>query len=126
MASFKVFLCVFLHALFLVSSSGTRLFHPFLTADSTMGTDSKSQYKASTYNGMETISRHFGSKRFSGMKLLPLAVAAGEHLEADFAESKRALVEEGREAIKASIQRNGGEPFESKRTSPGGPDPHHH
>ncbi|OMO92434.1 hypothetical protein COLO4_17612 [Corchorus olitorius] len=39
---------------------------------------------------------------------------------------KRALIQEGKEAIKASIRRHDGVPFESARLSPGGPDPHHH
>ncbi|KAE8683770.1 hypothetical protein F3Y22_tig00111191pilonHSYRG00240 [Hibiscus syriacus] len=111
MASFKVFLCISLHVLFLVSSSGTRLFS---TMDLASIMDPKSEYKASTYDGMEVTYRYSEP------------VAAGEHSEAAVAESKRTLVEEGREAIKASIQRNGGMTFESKRTSPGGPDPQHH
>ncbi|KAK8622674.1 hypothetical protein V6N13_117580 [Hibiscus sabdariffa] len=129
MASSKVFLCISLHVLFLVSSSGTRLFHPFSAADPALRTESKSQYTASTNDEMEMAYsyRHFESKQFSGMKQLALAVAAGEeHSKAAVVESKRSLIEEGREAITASIQRNGGIPFEPERLSPGGPDPHHH
>ncbi|GMJ05288.1 hypothetical protein HRI_004198000 [Hibiscus trionum] len=127
MASCKVFLCLSLHVLFLVSSSGTRLFHPFSTADPALRTESKSQHTASTNNEMEIVYRHFESKQFSGIDLIPLTVAAGEeHPKSSVVESKRALIEEAREAIQASIQRNGGIPFESERLSPGGPDPHHH
>ncbi|KAL4311424.1 hypothetical protein GQ457_01G004080 [Hibiscus cannabinus] len=125
MANSKVFLCLSLHVLFLVSSSGTRLFRPFSAADPALRTESKSQYTASTNDEMEMAYsyRHFESKQFSGMERLALAVAAGE---AAVVESKRSLIEEGREAITASIQRNGGIPFEPERLSPGGPDPHHH
>ncbi|KAH1120839.1 hypothetical protein J1N35_003999 [Gossypium stocksii] len=70
--------------------------------------------------------RHVESKQFSGIDQLALAVADKQHPEAAIIESKRALIEEGREAIKASIERNGGIPYETKRRSPGGPDPHHH
>ncbi|PPR88204.1 hypothetical protein GOBAR_AA32484 [Gossypium barbadense] len=49
-----------------------------------------------------------------------------KHLEAAIIESKRALIEEDREAIKASIERNGGISYETKRRSPGEPDLHHH
>ena len=38
-----------------------------------------------------------------------------------------AILEIAKEALKASIERHGGMPFvESKRKSPGGPDPYHH
>ncbi|MBA0785968.1 hypothetical protein Gotri_027736, partial [Gossypium trilobum] len=49
-----------------------------------------------------------------------------KHLEAAIIESKGALIEEDREAIKASIERNGGISYETKRRSPGEPDLHHH
>ncbi|TYG82145.1 hypothetical protein ES288_D01G064000v1 [Gossypium darwinii] len=127
MVSFKVLFYLSLQVLFLVSSSGTRLFHPFSTADPALEMESKSQYKASSkHDEVEITYRHFESKQFSGTDQLALAVAGKQHSKATIIEAKRPLIEEGREAIKASIQRNGGIPFESKRLSPGGPDPHHH
>ena len=141
MASFKVLFCLSLHVLFLISSSGTRLFHPFSVVDQALIEEAKAQNKAIT-DKLEIIDRHFESKQFSGLGQMALAVEAKEHPKASNerqevsktnheskqfpTRSKRALVEEAREAIKASIQRNGGNPFESKRLSPGGPDPHHH
>ncbi|MBA0822910.1 hypothetical protein Goarm_019675 [Gossypium armourianum] len=126
MASFKVLFYLSLQVLFLVSSSGTRLFNPFSTADPALEMESKSQYKASGTHDEEITYRHFESKQFSGADQLALAVAGKQHPKATIIEAKSPLIEEGREAIKASIQRNGGIPFESKRLSPGGPDPHHH
>ncbi|KAK8648381.1 hypothetical protein V6N13_129135 [Hibiscus sabdariffa] len=103
MASFKVFFYLSLHALFLVTSSGTRSSYPFLIADPMSKTELKVHDQ------------------------LALAVTTcEEQTKVSIVESKRALIEKAREAIKASIQRNGGIPFESKRLSPGGPDPHHH
>ncbi|XWS10068.1 hypothetical protein CRYUN_Cryun39dG0044100 [Craigia yunnanensis] len=137
MASFKVLFCLSLHALFLISSSATRLFHPFSIVNQALIEEAKAQNKPST-DKPEIIDRHFESKQFSGIGQMTLAVEAKEHPKASNerqevsktnqfpSSSKRALVEEAREAIKASIQRNGGNPFESKRLSPGGPDPHHH
>ncbi|KAG4161273.1 hypothetical protein ERO13_D01G044450v2 [Gossypium hirsutum] len=126
MASFKVLFYLSLQVLFLVSSSGTRLFHPFSTADPALEMESKPQYKASSTDDEVEITYRFESKQFSGTDQLALAVAGKQHSKATIIEAKRPLIEEGREAIKASIQRNGGIPFESKRLSPGGPDPHHH
>ncbi|TYH86682.1 hypothetical protein ES332_D01G061700v1 [Gossypium tomentosum] len=126
MASFKVLFYLSLQVLFLVSSSGTRLFHPFSTADPALEMESKPQYKASSTDDEVDITYRFESKQFSGTDQLALAVAGKQHSKATIIEAKRPLIEEGREAIKASIQRNGGIPFESKRLSPGGPDPHHH
>ncbi|EOY13183.1 hypothetical protein QUC31_002201 [Theobroma cacao] len=141
MAGFKVLFCLFLHALFFISSSGTRLFHPFSITGQALKEEANSQNKVST-DKLEIIDRHFESKQFSGLGKWTLAVEVKEHPETssdrqevsdrnhapkqNLSSSKRAMIEEAREAIKASVQRNGGNPFESKRLSPGGPDPHHH
>ncbi|KAK8610832.1 hypothetical protein V6N13_081988 [Hibiscus sabdariffa] len=53
-------------------------------------------------------------------------VKTNESKEFSDGKNKLALMQEGREAIKASMKRNIGNPFELKRLSPGGPDPHHH
>lgn len=50
----------------------------------------------------------------SGMLVLPIN------------SNNRTLMEIAKQALKASIQRNGGKPFDSKRVSPGGPDSRHH
>ncbi|PON45685.1 CLAVATA3/ESR (CLE)-related protein [Parasponia andersonii] len=36
------------------------------------------------------------------------------------------LLEAAKHIVEASIQRNGGKPFQPTRLSPGGPDPRHH
>ncbi|XVF18726.1 hypothetical protein REPUB_Repub11eG0047800 [Reevesia pubescens] len=126
MASFKVLFCLSLHTLFLISSSGTRLFHPFSSV-------AEQALNKATRDKIEIIYRQFESKQLSAIgKLTLLAVEAKEQTKAIIesmqfrSSSKRALIEETKKAIKASIQRNGGNPFESKRLSPGGPDPQHH
>ncbi|XVF78719.1 hypothetical protein PTKIN_Ptkin14bG0158000 [Pterospermum kingtungense] len=140
MASFKVLFCLSLLVLFLVSSSGARLFHQFSIFDRVLE-DAKAQNKASTDDG-QIIDRHFESKKLSDIGQTTLAVAAKEDHKASIESfeasetgheskqsrrsSKRALVEEGEDAIQASIERNGGNLFKPERLSPGGPDPHHH
>ncbi|KAK8610600.1 hypothetical protein V6N13_081756 [Hibiscus sabdariffa] len=51
---------------------------------------------------------------------------ANDSKEFSNGKNKSALMQEGREAIKASMKRNLENPFKLKRLSPGGPDPHHH
>ncbi|KAB2032489.1 hypothetical protein E1A91_D05G388900v1 [Gossypium mustelinum] len=118
MATFKLFFTLCLHAFFLIPSSGIRLFpsHPFSISDQT----SKDQ----------KLELNIEFKKFSvTTRLSPiLAVRANEGAESEQfrSNSKHTLMKEAREAIKASIERNAGNPLESKRLSPGGPDPHHH
>ncbi|KAB2615966.1 CLAVATA3/ESR (CLE)-related protein 1-like [Pyrus ussuriensis x Pyrus communis] len=40
--------------------------------------------------------------------------------------NKRAMMESAKQVLKASSETQVGKPFESKRPSPGGPDPQHH
>ncbi|TQD72240.1 hypothetical protein C1H46_042222 [Malus baccata] len=40
--------------------------------------------------------------------------------------NQRAMMESAKQVLKASSERQVGKPFESKRVSPGGPDPRHH
>ncbi|KAK8643761.1 hypothetical protein V6N13_013040 [Hibiscus sabdariffa] len=121
MANFKLLFTLSLHALFLFSGSGTRLFrfHPFPIDD-----------QASKDQKLEV---NIDFKKISVTTLLSaFTIEAKEGVESERSSSgsgsssRRALMEEGREAIRASIERHGGNPFESKRLSPGGPDPHHH
>ncbi|KAG8492251.1 hypothetical protein CXB51_009932 [Gossypium anomalum] len=117
MATFKLFFTLCLHAFFLIPSSGTRLFpsHPFSISDQT----SKDQ----------KLELNIKFNKFSvTTQLSPLVVGANQRAKSEQfrSNSKHTLMKEAREAIKASIERNAGNPLESKRLSPGGPDPHHH
>ncbi|KAM1256780.1 hypothetical protein ACFX2G_031455 [Malus domestica] len=40
--------------------------------------------------------------------------------------NKRAMMESAKQVLKSSSETQIGKPFESKRPSPGGPDPQHH
>ncbi|KAK8610876.1 hypothetical protein V6N13_082032 [Hibiscus sabdariffa] len=53
-------------------------------------------------------------------------VKTNESMEFSNGKNKSALIQESIEAIKASMKRNIENPFELKRLSPGGPDPHYH
>ncbi|KAK8604990.1 hypothetical protein V6N13_082451 [Hibiscus sabdariffa] len=53
-------------------------------------------------------------------------VKTNESKEFSNGKNKSALMQEGKEAIKANMKRNIENPFELKRLSLGGPDPHHH
>ncbi|XVE50141.1 hypothetical protein DITRI_Ditri01bG0137900 [Diplodiscus trichospermus] len=111
----NVFLLLSLHALFLISSSGTRLFHPFSISDQALMEEAKAQNKGSA-DKLEIIDRHFESNQFSGIVEMALAVEAQKHPKSSTetheskqfpSSSKRALAEKAWEAIKASIQRYG-------------------
>ncbi|KAF3442442.1 hypothetical protein FNV43_RR16358 [Rhamnella rubrinervis] len=65
--------------------------------------------------------------------VLFLSISSSESIRAPLVLSPKnsnpppAIMEIAKEALKASIERHGGMPFaESKRKSPGGPDPYHH
>ncbi|KAK8691317.1 hypothetical protein V6N13_074831 [Hibiscus sabdariffa] len=101
MANFRLLFTLCLHAFFLIPSSGAR--HPLSTADQKLD---------------------ISINQCSEMK--KISVEAKGRVEQFRSSRKRALMEEAREAMRASIERGGGNPFESERLSPGGPDPHHH
>ncbi|KAL4279732.1 hypothetical protein GQ457_03G024290 [Hibiscus cannabinus] len=119
MANFKLLFILCLHAFFLIPSSGARLFrfHPLSTGDQALK-DQKLDIN---------ISQCFEIKKISVTTRLPVPTVEAKGAVEQFRSSrKRALMEEAREAMRASIERGGGNPFESERLSPGGPDPHHH
>ncbi|KAK8676910.1 hypothetical protein V6N13_142469 [Hibiscus sabdariffa] len=116
MANFKLLFTLCLHVFFLIPSSGARLFrfHPLSTADQALK-DQKLDIN---------INQSFEFKKIS-VTPVPIVEAKGR-VEQFRSSRKRALMEEAREAMRASIERGAGNPFESERLSPGGPDPHHH
>ncbi|KAK8647850.1 hypothetical protein V6N13_121574 [Hibiscus sabdariffa] len=117
MANFKLLFTLSLHALFLFSGSGTRLFrfHPFPIDD-----QAPKDQKLEVNIDFKKISVT------TQLSVFTIEAKEGVESERSSSSSRRALMEEGRKAIRASIERHGGNPFESKRLSPGGPDPHHH
>ncbi|KAK8535518.1 hypothetical protein V6N12_057034 [Hibiscus sabdariffa] len=67
-----------------------------------------------------------GPRGLQAASVTSATVKTNESKEFSIRKNKSALMQEGREAIKASMKRNMVNPFELKRLSPGGPDPHHH
>ncbi|KAK8610659.1 hypothetical protein V6N13_081815 [Hibiscus sabdariffa] len=122
MASFNVFVVLSLHVLLLVSSSAIRSLHPFSVRHQAI----ENQVKATSPLKKFTSLPHHSEELTKAASVTSAIVKTNESKEFSNGKTKSALMQEGREAIKASMKRNIGNPFELKRLSSGGPDPHHH
>ncbi|KAB2015497.1 hypothetical protein ERO13_D08G032550v2 [Gossypium hirsutum] len=117
MATFNLFFILSFYALLLISCSATRLLLPFSVSN-----------EFSSFRGRYLPQPAVITSVTSTIKPVEKQQVRETNGESQQYGStiKRALIMEGREAIKASLKRNAGNPLESKRRSPGGPDPHHH
>ncbi|KAK8610860.1 hypothetical protein V6N13_082016 [Hibiscus sabdariffa] len=122
MASFNVFVVLSLHVLLLVSSSATRSLHPLSVPHQAI----KDEVKATSPLKKFTSLPHHSEQLTEAASVTSATVKTNDSNEFSNRKNKPALMQEGREAIKASMKRNIENPFELKRLSPGGPDPHHH
>ncbi|KAK8610684.1 hypothetical protein V6N13_081840 [Hibiscus sabdariffa] len=69
---------------------------------------------------------HHSEQLTKAASVTSATVKTAESKEFSNGNNKSTLMQEGRESIKASMKRNIRNPFELKRLSQGGPDPHHH
>ncbi|KAK8610790.1 hypothetical protein V6N13_081946 [Hibiscus sabdariffa] len=122
MASFNVFVVPSLLALLLVLSSATRSLHPLSVPHQAIENEVKATSLLKKFPSLP----HHSEQLTKAASVTSATVKTNESKEFSNGKKKSALVQEGREAIKASMKRNIGNPFELKRLSPGGPDPHHH
>ncbi|KAK8610779.1 hypothetical protein V6N13_081935 [Hibiscus sabdariffa] len=122
MASFNVFIVLSLHVLLLVSSSATRSLHPLSVPHQA----TEDEVKATSPLKKFTSLPHHSEQLTKAASVTSATVKTNESKEFSNGKNNSTLMQEGREAIKASIKRNIGNPFELKRLSPSGPDPHHH
>ncbi|XVF78723.1 hypothetical protein PTKIN_Ptkin14bG0158400 [Pterospermum kingtungense] len=119
MASFKVLFFLSLHVLFLISSSGTRLFHPFPIADNVLMIEEAKAYKKAGKDEPEA------KERPKAIIERQYQVSETNHKSKQFpSSSKRALVEEAGEATKG-IQRKGEYPLQSPPSPMPSVPPHH-
>ncbi|KAK8610574.1 hypothetical protein V6N13_081730 [Hibiscus sabdariffa] len=122
MASFNVFVVLSLRALLLVSSSATRSLHPLSIPHQAIENEVK---ETSLLKKFASLSHH-SEQLTKAASVTSGTVKTNESKKFSNGKNKSALVQGGREAIKASMKRKIGNPFELKRLSPGGGDPHHH
>ncbi|KAK8610676.1 hypothetical protein V6N13_081832 [Hibiscus sabdariffa] len=122
MASFNVFVVLSLHVLLLVSSSATRSLHRLSVPHKEFKDEVKATSPLKKFSSLPHQSEQLTKAAF----VTSATLKTNESMEFSNRKNKSALMHEGREAIKASMKRNIGNPFKLKRLSPGGPDPHHH
>ncbi|KAK8610508.1 hypothetical protein V6N13_081664 [Hibiscus sabdariffa] len=122
MASFNVFLVLSLHVLLLVSSSATRLLHPLSVPHQAIEDEVKATSPLNKFASLP----HYSEQLTKAASVTSVTVKTNELKEFSNGKKKSALMQEGREAIKASIKRNIGNPFELKTLSSSGPDHRHH
>ncbi|KAK8610835.1 hypothetical protein V6N13_081991 [Hibiscus sabdariffa] len=101
----------------MVSSSATRLRHPLSVPHQAIDDELK---VTSPLKKFASLPNHLGQLT-KAASVTSAKVKPNELMEFSNAKNKSALMQEGREAIKASMKRNIGNPFELKRLSPGGP-----
>ncbi|KAK8610758.1 hypothetical protein V6N13_081914 [Hibiscus sabdariffa] len=122
MASFNVFVVLSLHVLLLVSSSATRSLHRLSVRHHAI----EDVVKATSLLKKFASLHHHSEQLTKAAFVTSATVKTNESMEFSNGKNKSALMHEGREAIKASMKRNIGNPFELRRLSPGGANPHHH
>ncbi|KAK8610512.1 hypothetical protein V6N13_081668 [Hibiscus sabdariffa] len=122
MARFNVLVVLSLNVLLLDSSSATRSLHPLSVPHQAIEDEEKETSPLKKFTSLT----HHSEQLTKAASVTSATVKTNESKEFSKGKNKSALMQEGREAIKASIKRNIGNPFELKRLSTGGPDPHHH
>ncbi|KAK8610576.1 hypothetical protein V6N13_081732 [Hibiscus sabdariffa] len=122
MASFNVFVMLSLHVLLLVSSSATRSRHPLSVSHKAIDDEVKTTLPLQKFASLP----HHLEQLTKAASVTSATVKTNKSMEFSNGNNKSALMQEGREAIKASMKINIENPFELKRLIPGGPDPHHH
>ncbi|KAK8610822.1 hypothetical protein V6N13_081978 [Hibiscus sabdariffa] len=122
MASFNVFVMLSLDVLLLVSSSATRSLHPLTVPHQAIEDEVKAMSPLKKFAYLS----HYSEQLTKAASVMSATVKTNELKEFSNGKNKSALMQEGREAIKASMKRNIGNPFKLKRLSTGCPDPHHH
>ncbi|KAK8610513.1 hypothetical protein V6N13_081669 [Hibiscus sabdariffa] len=116
MASFNVFIVLSLHVLLLVSSSATRSLHPLSVPHQAIEDEVKAMSPLMKFTSLP----HHSEQLTKAASVTSATVKTNESKEFSNGKNKSALMQEGKEAIKASMKRNIG------KLSPSGPDPHHH
>ncbi|KAK8681125.1 hypothetical protein V6N13_053532 [Hibiscus sabdariffa] len=122
MASFNVFFVLSLHALLLVSSTATCSFHLLALPHQAVEDEVKTTSPLNKFTSLP----HYSAQLTKAASLPSATLKNNESKEFSKVKNKSALIQEGREAIKASMKRNTGNPLGLKRLSTGGPDPHRH
>ncbi|KAK8661136.1 hypothetical protein V6N13_052035 [Hibiscus sabdariffa] len=122
MASFNIFFVLSLHSLLLVSCTATRSLHPLALPHQAVEDEVKARSSSNKFASLP----HYSTQLTKAASVTSATVKNNESKEFSNGKNKSALTQEGREAIKASMKRNTGNPLGLKRLSPGGPDPHHH
>ncbi|KAK8610643.1 hypothetical protein V6N13_081799 [Hibiscus sabdariffa] len=122
MASFNVFVVLSLHVLLLVSSSATRSLHPLSVPYQAIEDEVKATSALKKFASLH----HHSEQLTKAASVTSATVKSNESKEFSNRKKKSALMQEGKETINASMERNIGNPLELNRLSPGGLDPHHH
>ncbi|KAK8681156.1 hypothetical protein V6N13_053563 [Hibiscus sabdariffa] len=122
MGSFNVFFVLYLHALLLVLITVTRSLHPLALPHQAVEDEVKTRSPLNKFASLP----HYSMQLTKAASVTSATVKNNESNEFSNGKNKSALIQEGREAIKASMKINTGNPLGLKRLSPSGPDPHHH